>query len=280
MTAETAPKNVAVRALSQVPRILKLKFVRRRKVSDFRIRSLREEVGNLPNLITLSRLVLIPIILVFLDRGTPLSHYIASVLFIFAGFSDFLDGYLARRTGKITLLGKFLDPLADKITTLSVMVTLVAMQLIPTWLLILMLVREFAVTGLRALAMGEGVVIAASESGKQKTAFQFFGLTFLLVHFPYPMWGTSWMLDFHRMGLFILYLSLILSLFSAVEYFALFVEAVERKNLQRARTLQEAAREAGLLGEMQSNPSLPVVEEIEMQVALDPVPTPGSDRPE
>jgi len=281
MTAEPTPKNVAVRALSSVPRILKLKFVRRRKVSDFHIRSLSEEVGNLPNLITLSRLALIPVILVFLDRGTPVSHYIASLLFILAGFSDFLDGYLARKTGKITLLGKFLDPLADKITTLSVMVTLVAMQLIPTWLLILMLVREFAVTGLRALAMGEGVVISASESGKQKTAFQFFGLTFLLVYFPYPLWGTGWMLDFHRMGLFILYLSLILSLFSAVEYFALFMEAVERKNLQRARTLEEAAREAGLLGEMHSNPSLPVVEEIEMQVALDPLP-PSTDpnRPE
>jgi CDP-diacylglycerol---glycerol-3-phosphate 3-phosphatidyltransferase len=280
MKPKDAPKNVAVRALASVPRILRLRSVRRRKVSDFRIRSLGEEVGNLPNLITLSRLVLIPVILVFLDRGTPLSHYIASVLFIFAGFSDFLDGWLARRTGKITLLGKFLDPLADKLTTLSVMVTLVGMDLIPAWLLILMLFREFAVTGLRALAMGEGVVIAASESGKQKTAFQFFGLTFLLVYFPYPLLGTGWMLDFHRMGLFILYLSLILSLFSAVEYFALFMEAVEQKNLQRSRTLQEAAREAGLLVEMQSNPSLPVIEEIEMQVALDGDAPSADERPE
>ncbi len=280
MKPRDAPKNVAVRALASVPRILRLRSVRRRKVSDFRIRSLGEEVGNLPNLITLSRLVLIPVILVFLDRGTPLGHYIASLLFILAGFSDFLDGWLARRTGKITLLGKFLDPLADKLTTLSIMVTLVGMDLIPAWLLILMLFREFAVTGLRALAMGEGVVIAASESGKQKTAFQFFGLTFLLVHFPYPLLGAGWMLDFHRMGLFVLYLSLILSLFSAVEYFALFMEAVEHKNLQRARTLQEAAREAGLLVEMQSNPSLPVIEEIEMQVALDGQAPPAGERPE
>ena len=269
MTVENAPRNAAVRALARVPRILRLRFVRRRKASDFRIRTLGEEVGNLPNLITLSRLVLIPLILVFLNEGTPLSHYIASLLFILAGFSDFLDGYLARRMGRITLLGKFLDPLADKLTTLSVMVTLVAMGLIPAWLLILMLFREFAVTGLRALAMGEGVVIAASESGKQKTAFQFFGLTFLLVNFSYPLWGTDWMLDFHRMGLFILYLSLILSLFSAVEYFALFIEAVERKNWHRSRIMQEAAEKAGLLVDMQSNPSLPIVEEIEMQVDLD-----------
>ncbi len=280
MTPAAPTKNVAVRALAQVPRILRLRFVRRRKVSDFRIRSLGEEVGNLPNLITLSRLALIPVILAVLDRGTPLAHYWAALLFLFAGFSDFLDGYLARKTGKITLLGKFLDPLADKLTTLSIMVTLVAMDLIPAWLLILMLFREFAVTGLRALAMGEGVVIAASESGKQKTAFQFFGLTFLLVNFPYPLWGTGWWLDYHRMGLFILYLSLILSLFSAVEYFALFMEAVERKNLQRARTLQEAAREAGLLVEMQSNPSLPVIEEIEMQVSLDPGRAPDDPRSE
>jgi len=275
MTERKKPMNMAVKALTKVPGMLKLRFVRRRRVADFQSRSLSGEITNLPNLITLSRLVLIPVILVFLHRGSPLDHYIATLLFILAGFSDFLDGYLARKSGKITLMGKFLDPLADKITTLSVMVTLVARQSIPAWLLILMLVREFSVTGLRALAMGEGVVIAASEGGKQKTAFQFFGLTFLLVHYPYPLAGTSWVLDFHRMGLFILYLSLILSLFSAVEYFALFAEAVEHKNLRRTRTLEKAAREAGLLPEMRSNPELPVVEEIEMQVELSRCPPDG-----
>ncbi len=269
MNTRTPTSSKAVRALAQVPRILRLKFVRRKKLSEMRSHSLAEEIGNLPNIITMSRLVLIPVILVFLDRADPVGHYVAAALFIVAGFSDWLDGYLARRSGKVTLLGKFLDPLADKLTTLSIMVTLVAMGLIPPWLLILMLVREFAVTGLRAMAMGEGVVIAASESGKQKTAFQFFGLTYLLVHYSYPLLGTGWMVDFHRMGLFILYISLILSLFSAVEYFALFIEAVERKNWHRTRMLEEAAREAGLLSEVHGNPALPVVEEIEMQVSVD-----------
>lgn len=280
MTEGKKTFNMAAKALAKVPGILKLRFVRRRRVADFQARSLGKEITNLPNLITLSRLVLIPIILVFINWGTPLDHYIATLLFILAGLSDFLDGYLARKSGKITLMGKFLDPLADKITTLSVMVTLVAQQSIPAWLLILMLTREFAVTGLRALAIGEGVVIAASAGGKQKTAFQFFGLTFLLIHYPYPLVGTSWVLNFHRMGLFILYLSLILSIFSAVEYFALFVEAIEHQNLRRARTLEKAAREAGLLTEIKSNPELPVMEEIEMQVEFSRCPSSNEKPPE
>ncbi|MBU1219281.1 CDP-diacylglycerol--glycerol-3-phosphate 3-phosphatidyltransferase [Myxococcota bacterium] len=250
------------------PGILRLRFIKYKTLKDFRIQSIGEEITNLPNILTTSRMALIPIILYFTSKGTIMGSYIAAFLFVLAGITDGIDGYLARKYNKITLLGQFLDPLADKLTTLSVVVYLAIMQLVPGWLLILMLFREFAITGLRTIAMGEGVVISASHSGKSKTAFQFIGITWLLVHYPYYLIGTDIVLDFHRMGLYILYLSLVLSLFSAFEYFALFRETVERKNRNRQKMLEQAVIDAGLPRELASDPQLPVCEEHEVEVKV------------
>jgi CDP-diacylglycerol---glycerol-3-phosphate 3-phosphatidyltransferase len=261
--------NKPIGALKKVPRILTLRFKKRKRLRDFKTKELGDEIGSIPNLVTFSRLVLIPFILYFLQMGTVKSHYIAGCLFLLAGISDGLDGFLARILNKSTLMGKFLDPLADKLTTLSVMVYLSIMMLVPPWLLILMLFREFSITGLRAIASGEGVIISASNSGKVKTAFQFVGLTFLLAHHSYRLLGTSIVLDYHLMGLYILYLSLVMSFFSAFEYFALFVEAVELKNIKKKRMLEKAAMEAGLPPEFSSNPSITVCEELQLDVELD-----------
>ncbi|MGM0595896.1 MAG: CDP-diacylglycerol--glycerol-3-phosphate 3-phosphatidyltransferase [Myxococcota bacterium] len=263
-------KKHNLKALKTVPKILKLKFTKRKKLKDYKGISFSEEISSLPNLITVSRLVLIPLILYFLQTGTVRGHYFAALFFLLAGISDGVDGYLARKFNKITLLGKFLDPLADKMTTLSIMVYLVLGQLIPPWLLVLVLFRELAITGLRTIAMGEGVVISASQSGKSKTAFQFVGLTFLLTHYPYYLLGTSIILDYHRMGLYILYLSLIMSLFSAFEYVALFIEAVEQKNRKKRIRIEKAVRDAGIIDENSiSNPDLPVIEEHNMELEID-----------
>ncbi|MBU1534450.1 CDP-diacylglycerol--glycerol-3-phosphate 3-phosphatidyltransferase [Myxococcota bacterium] len=255
-------------ALKSVPRILTLRFRKQKKVKDYRTAKLGDEIRSLPNVITMSRLFMIPGIIYFLRLGTVRGHYFAALLFLFAGISDGLDGYLARRSGKITLLGKFLDPLADKLTTLSIMVYLVMMTLVPPWLLILMLFREFSITGLRAIAIGEGVVISASQSGKAKTAFQFVGLTFLLVHNSYSFIGTDFILDYHKMGLYILYLSLIMSIFSAFEYFALFVEAAEQKDIKQKKMLELAALEAGLPASLVGDLQQEVVEEQTVEVDL------------
>ncbi len=264
----TSMKPKPFGALKNVPRILTLRFRKQKKVRDYRTAKLGEEIRSLPNLITMSRLFMIPAIIYFLQLGTIRGHYFAALMFLFAGISDGLDGYLARRSGKITLLGKFLDPLADKLTTLSIMVYLVLMTLVPPWLLILMLFREFAITGLRAIAIGEGVVIAASQSGKAKTAFQFVGLTFLLVHNSFSFLGTDFVLDYHVMGLYILYLSLIMSIFSAFEYFALFTEAVEQKDIRQRKMLEQAALEAGLPASLVGDLQHPVVEEQTVEVDL------------
>ncbi|MBN2723901.1 MAG: CDP-diacylglycerol--glycerol-3-phosphate 3-phosphatidyltransferase [Deltaproteobacteria bacterium] len=248
--------------------ILRLRFTKRKKLKDFKIKSIGDEITNIPNLFTVSRLALIPVILYFMRQSGVVAGYIAGVLFVVAGISDGIDGYLARKLNKVTLLGQFLDPLADKLTTLSIVVYLVIAHRVPAWLLILMLFREFAITGLRTIAMGEGVVISASRSGKSKTAFQFAGITFLMVHYPYFLIGTDIILDFHRMGLYILYLSLVLSLFSAVEYFALFLEAVEKKNRNRQKIIEKAVIDAGLPRELASDPHLPVCEEHEVELEM------------
>jgi CDP-diacylglycerol---glycerol-3-phosphate 3-phosphatidyltransferase len=252
----------------KVPKILRLKFIKRKRLSELQKHSLKDEISNIPNLITFSRMLLIPVILYFLNCGGPKGFFWAASFFIIAGITDGLDGYIARKTGKITILGKFLDPLADKVTTLSIMALLVYHHLIPTWLLILILSREFTVNGLRTIAVGEGVVISASQSGKKKTAFQFVGITFLLTHYPYYLIGTGIKLDYHKMGLYILYVSLIMSLFSAFEYFALFIEAVERKNRRQNKILEEAAKSAGIES-TENKDDLQVVEEHTIEVEVD-----------
>lgn len=261
-------KKTPPSARKHVPPVLTLKRRKRKKIREYITPGLKKEITTLPNLITISRLVLLPLILYCLHLGTVKGHYFSAFFFLLAGVSDGLDGYLARKLGVITLLGKFLDPLADKLTTLSVMVYLAVMSFVPPWLLILMLSREFAVTGLRALAIGEGVVISASNSGKTKTAFQFVGLTFLLTHFSYSFLGTDIVLDYHKMGLYLLYLSFVMSLFSAFEYFALFVEAVEHKNMRHKRELESAAQEAGISLDASSDPQQTVYEEKTLEVEV------------
>jgi CDP-diacylglycerol--glycerol-3-phosphate 3-phosphatidyltransferase len=194
-----------------------------------KLRPLREELTDLPNLITLGRVAMIPLILIFVDDFSPALSALSAALFAIASVTDALDGYLARRLGLVTVVGTFLDPLADKLIVLSTLVTLVARDRAPAWLVIVLMSRELAVTGLRAIASQRGFVIAAGAGGKAKTALQLVGILFLLIHFRYPLIGLDYRLDFHQVGTVVLYVSLILSVTSAVEYFSFFAAAAQQQ---------------------------------------------------
>jgi CDP-diacylglycerol--glycerol-3-phosphate 3-phosphatidyltransferase len=178
----------------------------------------RREVLNLPNMITIGRLFLIPPVLLWMDIADPSLCVMSSLVFMLAAVLDIIDGWLARRAGLVTVFGKFVDPLADKVMVAAVLVYLAADGRMPPWLVAILLTREFYINGLRSLASSEGMVIAASAGGKAKTAFQMVGICFLLVHYRYRMPGFDEMIDFHRIGLIMLSLSVFLSVLSAVEY--------------------------------------------------------------
>jgi CDP-diacylglycerol--glycerol-3-phosphate 3-phosphatidyltransferase len=181
----------------------------------------------------MGRILCIPFILYFIDNYSPVRSFIATLIYIGASITDFLDGYLARKRKQVSVLGKFLDPLADKLIVTSVLVYLTAMDRCPAWLTVALLAREFMVTGLRSIATTEGLVISASDSGKQKTALQLIGTLFLLIHFKYPVWGLhDVVIDYHVVGIYTLYLALAMSVISALDYFSRFYKAVQAQSEQ------------------------------------------------
>lgn len=127
---------------------------------------------NLPNLLTLARIFLVPVFLLVILTRLSYGHLLAAVIFIVAAITDGVDGYLARKNQEVTRLGKFLDPLADKLLVSAALIALVELGKISTWVAMVLIGREMAVTGLRAIAAAEGIVIAAGNWGKAKTVFQ------------------------------------------------------------------------------------------------------------
>lgn len=139
---------------------------------------------NLPNKITLVRIFLIPLfIAVLMTRGLSYCDIAAAVIFAVAALTDGIDGYLARKNNQVTDLGKFLDPIADKLLIASALICLVELQRIPAYMAIIIIAREFIVTGLRIVAISNGVVMAAEMTGKIKTAIQIFA-TIIALLFP------------------------------------------------------------------------------------------------
>jgi CDP-diacylglycerol--glycerol-3-phosphate 3-phosphatidyltransferase len=202
-----------------------------REEKKLRRLSLRQEFLNLPNYITMARTLMIPLFSYWIYEGDPMDSMLAAITFAMAGGMDALDGFLARKLNKVTTVGKFMDPLADKLMVMSALVLLVRLGRAPSWAVILLLAREFIVTGLRTIAAGEGLVIAASQGGKWKTGLQLAGLSGLIIHYEYPMnflFGT-WPVDFHRAGLVMLYASLVPSVTSAIGYFQGFLDEVTKR---------------------------------------------------
>ena len=135
---------------------------------------------NLPNRLTLGRLVLTVFFVGFLSSSTHWGDVIALILFILASLTDWLDGYLARRLNQITKFGKLMDPLADKVLVASALVCLIPLRALPAWAVIIIITREFLITGLRQLAAGQGVILPADPLGKHKTAWQLITIIFFL----------------------------------------------------------------------------------------------------
>ncbi|MFK7988663.1 MAG: CDP-diacylglycerol--glycerol-3-phosphate 3-phosphatidyltransferase [Sandaracinaceae bacterium] len=204
--------------------------------------SIREDAINLPNLLTFARIIMIPVLLWLVSYGTPSSGFWAALVYGATAVTDFLDGWLARRRGLVSVLGKFLDPLADKLLVMALLVFLVHLGHVPAWAVILLVGRELSITSLRAIAMSEGVVVAAGQGGKDKTALQMVALFMLIIHHDYDITFFGFPTihaDFNTMGLIMLYLSLVFAFTSAGEYVKLFVEAVEAKE-ERLRTKAES----------------------------------------
>ena len=168
--------------------------------------------------ITLVRVVLIPVFMVLLlcSGGNDALRWAALGVFVVASISDFVDGYIARHYNQVTDFGKFLDPLADKLLICSILIEMVGLGWVPAWIVIIIIIRELAVTGLRAVAADKGVVIAADWYGKWKTVFQIIAMVPLLIHFP--VMG----LPVHLIGTVVLYIALVLTIFSGCNYFYLF----------------------------------------------------------
>lgn len=206
-----------------------------------RRRTIREDAVNLPNLLTMLRIVLIPVALWLIADGTPRACFWAGVVYTISAFTDFLDGWLARRMGLISVLGKFLDPLADKLLVVSTLVVMIAMGWVPAWAVIIIVARELSVTSLRVIAIGEGVEMSASQGGKEKAALQMIAVLLLMVHYRYTLdFGViAFPVDFNTVGLVTLYVSVFFALWSGGEYVKLFVDAVEMKEKRLAEQDRE-----------------------------------------
>ena len=188
----------------------------------------REELTNLPNILTMLRIALIPPVMMLLLMDTPKASFIAALLASLAAITDWLDGWLARRRGQVSLVGKLLDPLADKLLVMAILIVSTQMHRIPGWFVVLLLSRELSIAGLRSIASQEGLLIAVVETGKWKTALQLTGLIGITVHYTYliDFLATTQPVNFNALGFGLLLLSMVFSLFSAGVYFARFMRAI------------------------------------------------------
>ncbi len=167
---------------------------------------------NLPTIITFSRiLIILPFILVASENP-----FLGAVLFAFASLTDLLDGYLARKSKQITKLGILLDPIADKLLVISALIVLVDMALIPAWIAIVIIAREFIITGLRVVALSKDIVIPAEMGGKIKVTAQISSILALLID------KTFISMDLYSLGITLMWIAMILGVISGIQYFVLF----------------------------------------------------------
>jgi CDP-diacylglycerol--glycerol-3-phosphate 3-phosphatidyltransferase len=199
-------------------------------------RSTFEELTNLPNLLTMMRIVLIVPVVILMLREDPKSSFLATLLLSVAAITDWLDGYLARKRGLESLVGKLLDPLADKLLVMAILIISAQLGRIPGWFVVLLLSREISITALRALAGQEGLTIEVVSAGKLKTALQMCGLVGLVSWFTYRIdFGfTTHEVNFGALGFGLLILSMVFSFLSALIYFRRFMGAIATQKLEHS----------------------------------------------
>ena len=187
---------------------------------------------NLPNLLTLARVAAIPVVVILLLSDSRAAGVWAAVIFGLAAVTDFIDGWLARKWGVVTVLGKFLDPLADKLIVMAALIMLIPLGRVPAWAVFLILAREMVVTGLRSIASSEGIVIDASDLGKYKTIYQMVAIPGLMLHYDfYWLFGLEWSIfhvNMHNFGIFFFYIAFALTLWSGFDYLQKFFRVFAR----------------------------------------------------
>ncbi|WP_194190463.1 CDP-diacylglycerol--glycerol-3-phosphate 3-phosphatidyltransferase [Clostridium chrysemydis] len=184
---------------------------------------------NLANKLTLIRIVFVPLFLIFMIfNDIPYGTFIATIIFVLASITDKLDGYIARSRNQITDFGKFMDPLADKLLVTTALIALVGIGVIPSWTVVIIIAREFAVSGLRSIAAASGKVIAASWWGKIKTVIQMIAIILLLLNVSIgeSMYFTDMVNSnsslnfiFNSLPILVLYLAVIVTVISGIDYF-------------------------------------------------------------
>ena len=180
----------------------------------------RHQILTLPNGLTIIRILAIPIILLLLFYPERICRLITTLFFLLVAVTDTLDGYFARRRGLVTTLGKFLDPLADKLLIVAALIALIPARGIPTWMVIVIIGREISVTGLRGIALAQGIVISASTLGKYKTVFEVASITFLILN------GKYFSIELHQVGMGLLWIALGLAVISGIDYFKKFLKTI------------------------------------------------------
>ncbi len=179
-----------------------------------------------PNMVTLFRIATAPILVWIMMHTGPAASLVAAGVFFVASVSDFFDGYLARSYDSVSTLGKFLDPMADKLVVTTALIMLAGMTRtphVPAWIVVVLVTREIMVTGLRAVAAAEGLIVGAEELGKYKMALQAIAIHGLLIHYTYLH------IDFFAAGMFILWLATGVSVWSGVDYYVRVVVALRPK---------------------------------------------------
>jgi CDP-diacylglycerol--glycerol-3-phosphate 3-phosphatidyltransferase len=183
----------------------------------------------------MARIAVIPWVLWLIDQGRPADCVAAALVYSAAAFTDLVDGYLARRMNIVSVLGKFLDPLADKLLVMAALVWMVPMGRIAEWTVVLLLAREISITALRSIASSEGLVIASERDGKTKTALQMLGILCLIIGYPYHL--SLGPLDFGdvdlvKVGRVMIYVSLFYSVKSAYQYTVTFARSLETREAE------------------------------------------------
>jgi CDP-diacylglycerol--glycerol-3-phosphate 3-phosphatidyltransferase len=204
---------------------------RERKRANRKPSALRQEFWNLPNMLTLGRIAIIPLFVWLTYDADPMSSLLAASLFTVAAVTDVIDGFLARRWNLITVVGKFMDPLADKLIVMAALIMMVRLGRVAAWVVIVLIARELIVSGLRMVAASEGMVIAAGQEGKWKTALQLVGIIALCVHYVHPLNLIWWQgdVDYNAVGKVCLYISVALSVWSGAGYFNGFLKMLAKR---------------------------------------------------
>jgi CDP-diacylglycerol---glycerol-3-phosphate 3-phosphatidyltransferase len=175
--------------------------------------TLKKETFNLPNTITLIRISVVPFLFILLSDPGRFWSLILAILFVAAAITDLIDGYIARKYHLVTTMGKFLDPIADKLVINTAMILMIPIGRISAWIVAITIMRDLIVDGIRSIAAAEGRFIQASLLGKQKTLSQIIAVTALIIH--YPFLGA----DAHLVGIVILYFAFVLTIYSGIDYF-------------------------------------------------------------